>query len=46
MLYRFVPDQPGATHAAEAAAKLYFALPPVSIDQLPRETDADRPGHA
>ncbi|MGN6108022.1 MAG: alpha/beta hydrolase [Kofleriaceae bacterium] len=37
LLYGYLLDLDGATHVAEAATRFYFAVPPVSLDELPRE---------
>jgi hypothetical protein len=37
LLYGYTLDLDGATAVAEAATQFYFAAPPVSIDDLPRE---------
>lgn len=37
LLYGYTLDLDGATGVAEAAAQFHFAMPPVSIDELPRE---------
>ncbi|MCU0687815.1 MAG: alpha/beta hydrolase [Polyangiaceae bacterium] len=38
LLYGYTLDLGGATHVADAAARFHFARPPVSLDELPRET--------
>jgi hypothetical protein len=38
LLYGFFLDLDGATAVADAAAQFYFARPPVTMDELPRET--------
>jgi len=37
LLYGYTLDLDGATGVAEAAAQFHFAMPPVSINELPRE---------
>lgn len=37
LLYGFTLDLDGATTVADAAKKYYFAVPPVSLDDLPRD---------
>jgi len=37
LLYGYTLDLDGATAVADAAKQFYFAVPPVSIDELPRE---------
>lgn len=37
LLYGYMLDLDGSTAVADAAARFYFAVPPVSLDQLPRE---------
>jgi len=38
LLYGYLLDVDGATDVAQAAAQFRFAMPPVTIDDLPRET--------
>lgn len=37
LLYGYMLDLDGSTSVADAAAQFYFAVPPVSLDDLPRE---------
>ena len=37
LLYGYLLDLDGATSVAEAAAQFHFAVPPVSLDELPRQ---------
>lgn len=37
LLYGYMLDLDGSTTVADAAAQLYFAVPPVSLDDLPRD---------
>jgi len=37
LLYGYMLDLDGQTSVADAAAKMYFAAPPVGLDELPRE---------
>lgn len=38
LLYGYLLDLDGATEVAEAARAFHFAVPPVALDELPRET--------